>query len=225
MKAYGFSIASNYLIKLIRGLYIFAIAFSLLSCSEEVVLCPDESHPHAIDLGLPNGTKWACCNVGAPLPQETGGFYSWGETQVKSCYDRVNYLHGELSNRIPQRMGDIAGSEYDVAKVRNGPIWEMPTSNQWQELIDYSKWKWVKYKGHHGWMVTGPNGNSIFLPAGGERYGETEWHDKDERGAYWASNLNTEEKPFEFRFHDGMHEVRVIDRFDPGFNIRPIVAQ
>ena len=49
--------------------------------------CPDANHPHMIDLGLPSGTKWACCNVGASTPEGYGNYYAWGETQPKSVYD------------------------------------------------------------------------------------------------------------------------------------------
>lgn len=48
--------------------------------------CPDSHHPHLIDLGLPSGTKWACCNVGAQKPEDYGGYYAWGETAEKNSY-------------------------------------------------------------------------------------------------------------------------------------------
>ena len=48
--------------------------------------CPDNNHPHMIDLGLPSGTKWACCNVGASKPEDQGGYFAWGETEEKSEY-------------------------------------------------------------------------------------------------------------------------------------------
>ena len=53
--------------------------------------CPDDNHPHAIDLGLPSGTKWACCNVGASTPEGYGGYYAWGETSEKAVYNEVTY--------------------------------------------------------------------------------------------------------------------------------------
>ena len=190
-------------------LYVAYMALLLTGCTEELALCPDDNHPHKIDLGLPDGTKWACCNVGAPLPEEIGGFYSWGETEVKPIYDETHYRHGELSNMIPQRMGNIAGSEYDVAHVRNGSSWEMPSSSQWQELVDYCKWEWVKYKGHHGWMVTGPNGKKIFLPAGGGK-GGNQWYCKDDHLYYWASNYDTSRGPYQFYSNGGCRETRSV---------------
>lgn len=55
--------------------------------------CPDGKHPHAIDLGLPSGTKWACCNVGATTPEGYGGYYAWGEKKMKSVYNEVTYKY------------------------------------------------------------------------------------------------------------------------------------
>ena len=59
-------------------------------------LCPDENHPHMIDLGLPSGNKWACCNVGASKPEEYGGYYAWGETEEKNDYRPGTYKFSRL---------------------------------------------------------------------------------------------------------------------------------
>ena len=61
---------------------IFTLMLVALAASAQS--CPDDNHPHAIDLGLPSGTKWACCNVGADTPEGYGGYYAWGETEEKS---------------------------------------------------------------------------------------------------------------------------------------------
>lgn len=55
--------------------------------------CPDENHPHMIDLGLPSGIKWACCNVDATAPEVHGGYYAWGEAEEKAIYSNVAYLY------------------------------------------------------------------------------------------------------------------------------------
>ena len=83
--------------------------------------CPDDNHPHAIDLGLPSGTKWACCNVGTTTPEGYGGYYAWGETEEKEIYDWTTYIHCDGSMETCHDLGsDIAGSEYDVAHVQWG---------------------------------------------------------------------------------------------------------
>ena len=193
------------------------------SCSNNKTVCPDEGHPHLVDLGLPNGTKWACCNVGANSPEDIGGYYAWGETEVKSVYDDVHYRHSEVSNQIPQKLGNIAGSQYDVAHVRQGAPYAMPTSEQWKELIDYCKWEWVKYKGHHGWKITGPNGNWIFLPAGGMKAKEDVCK-KDEFGYYWLSEYDFQDgSPCSFFTNGGCRDIRPGGSYSTyGFNVRAV---
>ncbi len=56
-------------------------------------LCPDGNHPHLIVLGLPSGTKWACCNMDAKAPDMVGRYYSWGDTKPKYDYSSDNYTH------------------------------------------------------------------------------------------------------------------------------------
>ena len=73
---------------------IFTIfAFMLVAFTANAQSCPDNKHPHMIDLGLPSGTKWACCNIGAEKPEGYGGYYAWGETQTKSTYNDDTYLY------------------------------------------------------------------------------------------------------------------------------------
>ena len=208
-----------------KSLLIIGFAFLTISWWWDDSICPNNSHPHLINLGLPSGIRWSCCNVGSTSPEQTGGFYAWGETEIKSDYDEKHYKHSELSNQVPQRMGNIAGTKYDAAHIKMKGALKMPSSKQWQELIDYCSWKWTSYRGKYGRMVTGPNGKKIFIPAGGEKYGRTQWSGKDERGAYWSSDIKDRKHPYQFRFHDGMYEVRSINRFEPGFNIRPIVVK
>lgn len=206
-------------------LYLSLSVFVILcfaSCSNNTV-CQDESHPHLVDLGLPNGTMWACCNVGANSPEDIGGYYAWGETSVKSIYDENHYQHNEVSNRLPQRMGNIAGSKYDVASVRMGASWAIPTTEQWHELINYCKWEWVKYKGHHGWRITGPNGNRIFLPAGGMKGGES-CYSKDEHGYYLTSEYNLSDNgPYQFFTNGGCRDIGTTNSYRAyGYNVRAV---
>jgi len=132
-------------------------------------LCPDGNHPHLINLGLPSGTKWACCNVGATRPEEYGGNYAWGETEEKDHYDWDNYTHCDGSEESCHDLGrDIAGTKYDVAHVKWGGNWQMPSIDQVQELLDNCKSEWTHLNGVGGRKFTSKiNGNSIFLRAGG----------------------------------------------------------
>ena len=125
-------------------------------------MCPDENHPHMIDLGLPNGTKWACCNVGAAAPQESGGYYAWGETKVKSTYYEDNYQYFTMDIG-----SDISGTSYDVAHVQWHQGWKMPSKSQFEDLIKQCVTEWDKVNGKEGRRLTSKNGMSMFLPAAG----------------------------------------------------------
>ena len=116
----------------------------------------------AVDLGL--SVKWASCNVGAGAPEEFGEYYAWGEVKTKNEYTEEN----SLTYRV--KFDNIGGDpEYDVARAKLGGSWRMPTEDEFEELIDSCVWKWTAKNGVDGYEITGPNGNSIFLPAAGYR--------------------------------------------------------
>ena len=153
-------------------------------------LCPDDKHPHMIDLGLPSGTKWACCNVDATKPEEYGGYYAWGETETKDYYDWSTYVHCDGTRSTLHNIGDdIAGTEYDVAHVKWGESWHLPSVDQIQELLDNCTRSWSALNGVEGLRFTGVNGSVIFLPAASKYFlGKivNEYPD----GNYWSSSFN-----------------------------------
>ena len=135
--------------------------------------CPDGNHPHLIDLGLPSGTKWACCNVDASKPEAYGSYFAWGETQTKISYNWDNYTHCDGSKDNCHNIGsDIAATKYDVARKKWGGAWRMPSYDQIKELCDNCTSEWTTLNGVNGCRLTGPNGSSIFLPAAGYRIGD-----------------------------------------------------
>lgn len=113
-----------------------------------------------VDLGL--SVLWATYNVDATSPSDYGGYYAWGETNEKTSYTTENCLTYEKD--IREFSGNTA---YDVASAKWGEDWRMPTGHEMKELKNKCIWKWVSYKGHKGYIVEGPNGNCIFLPAAG----------------------------------------------------------
>ena len=146
-------------------------------------LCPDSNHPHMINLGLPSGTLWACCNVGAYNPEQKGAFYAWGESETKSYFEWDNYKYGNLDNL--QYIGsDISGTIYDTALSKWGGSWVMPTFDQCQELVNYTTYSPIT-SGTYGVKIVGPNGNAIFLPTPGDDDGNY----KNELGDYWTSSI------------------------------------
>ena len=154
--------------------------------------CPDGNHPHLIDLGLPSGTKWACCNVGATKPEGDGDYYAWGETTTKSDYSWSTYKHCDGSSSSCHDLGSsICGTQYDVAHVKWGGPWQLPTLDQIKELLDKcNKGVWTTQNGVEGRKFTGPNGGSIFLPAAGCRYG-TVLDSRGTGGYYWSGAQST----------------------------------
>ena len=118
-----------------------------------------------VDLGLPDGTKWATCNVGASTPEGYGDYYAWGETTTKTTYSDYNWVFDNVNINF-----DIAGTQYDVAHVKWGSTWKMPTLEQTKTLIENCTHVWTTQNGVKGMKFTGPNGNSIFLPAAGDNF-------------------------------------------------------
>lgn len=141
-------------------------------------ITPPSTMGEAIDLGL--SVKWASYNVGASSPEDYGGYYAWGETEEKSDYTESTYKYYDSKNDKYIDIGSsISGTQYDVARVKWGGSWRMPTHAEQVELYDKCTTQWTTYNGVNGRLVTGPNGNSIFLPAAGGR-NDTEF----ERGSY-----------------------------------------
>lgn len=141
-----------------------------------------------VDLGL--SVKWATCNIGASTPEETGFYFAWAETSPKSSYDADSYPYGYIDEEgifHGNDLGDIAGSaKYDAAFVNWGSPARMPTKKECEELCEKCTWEWNTEGDICGMLVTGPNGNSIFLPAAGY-YDGAELYYEGSEGGYWNS--------------------------------------
>ena len=157
-----------------------------------------------VDLGLPSGTMWATCNVGATTPEGCGDYYAWGETEPKTNYDWSTYQFGNGDHRQLTKYCSDAGYGYegftdsltvllpedDVATANWGNGWCIPTLEQYKELIQNTTNDWTTINGVGGRLFTAPNGNALFIPAAG-------FYDRDELGGvglygtYWTSSLNT----------------------------------
>lgn len=148
-----------------------------------------------VDLGLPSGLLWAKSNVGSWLEYGYGDYYFWGETIPKINYDPTDYQWGRFDSvggpwfPVKYTGGDNLNrlqSSDDAATANYGG--RMPTKEEWQELLNNTTSTWTTINGVHGCRFTGPNGNSIFLPAAGYRSflfttGEGLY------GLYWSSSL------------------------------------
>ena len=157
----------------------------------------------AVDLGL--SVKWATCNVGATTPEEYGYYFAWGEVEPKTTYDWSTYKYcvdgydnltkycskSSYGNNGFTDTKTVLDPKDDVATANWGGEWRMPTRAELDELLKNCTWTWTTQNGVNGYKVTGPNGNSIFLPAAGVM-GEGSLLSAGSSGHFWSSSLYTE---------------------------------
>ena len=189
----------------------------------------------AVDLGL--SVRWATCNVGAESPKEYGGYYAWGETEEKSdyslsaykwCEDSYDNLTKYCTNSRYGR-GDnkiVLDPKDDVAHVKWGDGWRMPTLDEIGELVEKCTCEWTTVNGVGGQKVTAPNGNSIFLPATGGRYGSgSAWGGRGSDGLYQSNTLHencSDEAGFLFTCSATMWNMRSYGSRIYGYAVRPV---
>ena len=171
----------------------------------------DDGGDHAwVDLGLPSGTLWATCNVGANSPEEYGDYFAWGETRAKTYgFSWVNYMwsKGDYDNLTKYCDNPDYGyrgyvdywrvlfQEDDAATANWGEDWRMPLDNEWEELCKKTTRTWTTQNGVKGQLFTASNGNSLFLPAAGFRYLDQLLHE-GLYGYYWSSSI-IQEYPYD----------------------------
>lgn len=163
--------------------------------------CSKEDHDY-VDLGLPSGTLWATCNVGASSPEEYGDYFAWGEIEPKNDYivSTYKYCKGTFSTLTKYCTNSSCGTvdnktelepSDDAATANWGSGWQMPSFEQCRELYNssYTITTWTALNGVLGRKITSKsNGNSIFLPAAGCRRG-TSLDSAGSFGCYWSRSL------------------------------------
>lgn len=145
-----------------------------------------------VDLGLPSGTKWATCNIGANDYTELGDYFAYGETSPKKTYSYENHAYTKHENDVSYNLTKkelpytISNTAHDAAYINWGKGWRMPTKTEFLEL--YSKCKVTRVG--NLLKFTGPNGNHIYLNAGGYRFFDRCLH-LNKYCIYWtSSNVN-----------------------------------
>ena len=190
-----------------------------------------------VDLGLPSGTLWATCNLGASKPESYGCYYAWGET-TSSCNgktfseDTYKYYNGSVMTKYTEE--GVLDSSDDAATSTWGGAWRMPTLAEITELENenYTTCEWTQVNGIYGCRVTskikGYEGNSIFLPAAGEGRG-SEVRDAGEQGLYWGSSIRNISGESTYtsgdcmRLSEDYYSKGAASRWK-GFSIRPVVS-
>lgn len=199
---------------------------------------PTPNHEY-VDLGLPSGTLWATCNVGANTPEGYGSYFAWGETSPKEMYTWTTYKwSGGSFNSLTKYCRESyygyngfsdgkteLDPEDDAAYVNWGTSWRMPTTEQQQELVNNCTWTWTTRNGVDGRLVTGPNGNTLFLPAAG-----TYWSDTLNGAGAWGRYLSrTLDKSYSFYAtymyftSDYLQGYNYDYRYE-GYSVRPVRA-
>ena len=140
----------------------------------------DNGHKY-VDLGLPSGTLWATCNVGASKASDAGLYFQWGDTKgytkeqigkdkqfTWSDYKWNPSGDGETFTKYANP-GDTLDLEDDAAHTNMGGSWHMPTPTQIQELLNNTTNAWTTQDGVNGRLFTSKkdNSKSIFIPAAG----------------------------------------------------------
>lgn len=162
------------------------------SCIVSVPAQSSVAIPEAVDLGL--SVKWASFNIGATKPEEPGHHYAWGELAIKNNYSRETYRWYLLSSYCKYNDDDqktVLDAKDDVAHVKLGGDWRMPTADEFDELMNPENctWEWVSLNGMSGYKVTskkdGHTDKWIFLCRSGIREQSSSGYNY--RGYYWTS--------------------------------------
>lgn len=192
-----------------------------------------------VDLGLPSGTKWATCNVGADSQYAYGDYFAWGETTSKETYDWSTYIWcngaeytlkkycnnpSDGYNGFTDNLTVLEASD-DAATTNWNAGWRMPTYNELAELKNRCSVAWSTQNGVNGCLFVGPNGNSLFLPAADNRY-DGSYHGVGSYGGYWSSSLGTSapEGAWIIFFNPDICNIDYGSRFC-GQSVRAVVAQ
>lgn len=167
-----------------KHLTMFLILSASLTClADDVPQPPAPSAPDGsiggyeyVDLGLPSGTLWATCNIGAVSPHEIGEYFAWGEVEPREDFSWESYKFF-IEYKYDPEMGawaeledigtNICGTEYDAARHQWGDRWRLPNADERYELRMLCWSKYTTENGVSGVRIYGPNEHSIFLPGGG----------------------------------------------------------
>lgn len=191
-----------------------------------------------VDLGLPSGTLWATCNLGAETPEGYGDYFAWGENSPKPTYNWSTYQYcmGDGTSFTKYCTDSIYGYNGftdnltvlwpidDAALVNWGTGWHVPTMEQWKELRDNTTHAWTVQNGVNGYLLTADNGGQLFLPAAGYRKDDT-LNSVGVDGIYWSSSLyvGIPDGAYDFGFTASNVFVDLYYRYQ-GQSIRPVCS-
>ena len=170
-----------------------------------------------VDLGLPNGTLWAKCNIGASTETEYGDYFMWGSTTPDNNHT-CNWANTPFNNGLSKNNltyfesvkdtvcpNGILAKEYDAAYKATNGIARMPTENEFHVLLDNTRNEWFenfKGTGVNGWKFTSKTDTSkyIFIPASGWRT-DSSFKNQGGNGSIWSSSLFTTDLDYAYNLN------------------------
>lgn len=205
---------------------------------------PFNGHEY-VDLGLPSGTLWAKCNVGADEESDYGLYFQWGDVEgykkasSGKSFKWSDYKYCNGSDTTLTKYNTMSSSgivdnlttllpEDDAASVNMGGLWHMPSYEQYEELYNssYTTTTWTTVNSINGRKITSKtNGNTLFLPASG-RYGWGSVSYAGSRGCYWGSSLKGGYYPnyaWYLNFGSGAIGADYVDRYY-GHTVRGVIG-
>lgn len=186
-----------------------------------------------VDLGLPSGTLWATCNVGATKPEEYGDYFAWGETEPKDDYDffknykyfDINIIKGFTKYTESDGKKELEQND-DAAYVKWGNSWRIPSYDQIIELYENCNFKSASLNGVNGYFFTSnKNGRSIFFPYSGY-YDGNQLKELGTVGYLWTrtiSMISTAGEDFAHTLYmSSNHSNMYVNHRYKGLAIRPV---
>ena len=164
-----------------------------------------------VDLGL--SVRWARFNVGAKIESDLGGLFGFGD--LTGCNNSIQV------DDYPAT-ADTYKTAYDIANAVYGGKVTLPTAADFEELFSLCTSKWTEQNGVAGFELTGPNGNSIFLPAAGSRV-MNDVTDQNVKGFYMTGTVNPSNPNFaiSYEFTSGMQAKTTTARYQ-AIAVRPV---
>lgn len=137
-----------------------------------------------VDLGL--STKWCKFNLGTDSESELGGYFAFAE--YTGVFNETDAGSLEIAEDVYKSANDIVYRTYGTSAM-------LPSAEEFEELFRCCTSAWTTQDGVEGLLLTGPNGNTLFLPAAGYRTGNTV-NEEGETGLYFTGSVNASNTDF-----------------------------
>ena len=202
-----------------------------------------ESLENVVDLGLPSGTLWVKCNLGAEKETDFGLFYQWGDTQGYSSvnvhqFSWNNYKWGTGDNLTKYNSTDewaqllALKSNKLVLDDEDDPVWaatdgkmKSPTKEQLQELRDHTNLEWVEIDGVKGMKFINKNDDTkyIFIPAAGDCIGSG-YDGVGSWGFLWSSSRDSDDPRYAWRLYFDSGNISMYSTYRClGYSVRGVI--